>query len=198
MELAIFFSMPRASRSLFRHNRSSPTSWIRLPSLSVISFQAVPVVLRKAVFDADDRVFFTQLHVHFGELGGRVQLLVPSVLAVFVELACSGIERDADVSPACSLRLRPASKIRWIAASFEGNRGANPPSSPTDVVMPSFFRIAFKLWKISVPQRSASAKLSKPYGHDHELLHSRPLSACMPPFTMFISGVAGHELHPPR
>ena len=42
--------------------------------------------------------------------------------------------------------------------------GANPPSSPTAVERPAWWSALFSAWKISAPQRSASAKVGAPTG----------------------------------
>ena len=48
--------------------------------------------------------------------------------------------------------------------------GANPPSSPTAVESPAWCSALFSAWKISAPQRSASAKCRRADRHDHEFL----------------------------
>src|SRR5882757_1189831 len=55
------------------------------------------------------------------------------------------------------------------AASADGRFGAKPPSSPTLVLWPAFFNSPRSVWKISEPQRSASAKLGADW-QDHEFL----------------------------
>ncbi len=42
--------------------------------------------------------------------------------------------------------------------------GANPPSSPTEVLRPLPLSTALREWKVSVPMRSASWKLVAPTG----------------------------------
>jgi hypothetical protein len=65
--------------------------------------------------------------------------------------------------------------------------------------MPSFFRIAFRLWNTSAPARRAFEKLSKPRGTIMNSWISRPLSAWAPPLMMFISGVGStRACTPPR
>jgi hypothetical protein len=66
--------------------------------------------------------------------------------------------------------------------------GAKPPSSPTDVAWPFFLKIAFKVWNTSTPMRSDSAKLGAPWGTIMNSWGSSRLSACAPPFTMFMNG----------
>jgi hypothetical protein len=66
--------------------------------------------------------------------------------------------------------------------------GAKPPSSPTLVARPLCLRIAFRWWNTSTPARRASSNRSKPIGAIMNSWMSRALSACAPPFTMFMSG----------
>jgi len=47
---------------------------------------------------------------------------------------------------------------------------------------------AFKVWKISAPARKASANVGAPTGMIINSWKSIGLSACTPPFTMFIIG----------
>ena len=75
-----------------------------------------------------------------------------------------------------------------MASSLLRRFGAKPPSSPTAVLRPCDFNTDFKLWKISVPARSASEKLVKPTGSIINSWISTVLSACSPPFKMFIIG----------
>ncbi len=74
------------------------------------------------------------------------------------------------------------------AASADGRFGAKPPSSPTLVLWPAFFSSPRSVWKISEPQRSASAKLAAPTGRIMNSWKSIGLSACTPPLMMFIIG----------
>src|ERR1700752_1431220 len=53
------------------------------------------------------------------------------------------------------------------AASADGRFGAKPPSSPTLVLCPAFFSSLRKVWKISEPQRSPSAKVLAPTGMNY-------------------------------
>ena len=57
-----------------------------------------------------------------------------------------------------------ASRITSIPSSFEDKFGAKPPSSPTDVLYPLFYRTSFKLWKTSIPILTASLKFTAPVG----------------------------------
>ena len=57
-----------------------------------------------------------------------------------------------------------------MAAAFDASDGAKPPSSPWPVAKPTSWSSARSAWKTSAPARSASLNVSKPDGHDHELL----------------------------
>src|SRR5437879_2901391 len=74
------------------------------------------------------------------------------------------------------------------AASFPPRAGAKPPSSPTPVESPLSFSNRLSVWKISTPIRRASPKLPAPAGTSMNSWMSRPLSACAPPLTTFMSG----------
>ena len=52
-----------------------------------------------------------------------------------------------------------------------GTSGAKPPSSPSPVGKPCFFRTDLSEWNTSAPQRSASVKVGGADRRDHELLH---------------------------
>ena len=54
--------------------------------------------------------------------------------------------------------------MKSSASRAESIAGANPPSSPTAVDRPAWCSALFSAWKISAPQRSASAKLGAPTG----------------------------------
>ncbi len=101
---------------------------------------AVPVVFGEAVFDGDDGVLLDPGLPEGGHLGGGELALVgffEDVLAGFlvVELAGGGVEGDGDVcSPACSRRVRMASRMSSRASSLDLREGAKPPSSPTAVL----------------------------------------------------------------
>ncbi len=87
---------------------------------------------------------------------------------------------------------KPAARIESItkssAASAEGRLGAKPPSSPTLVLWPAFFRAPLRVWNTSAPQRTASASDSAPTGMIMNSWKSIGLSACAPPLMMFIIG----------
>ena len=93
--------------------------------------------------------------------------------------------------PACVT----ASITTSSASRFDFRLGAKPPSSPTPVEYPFFFRMPRSVWKISAPARTASANDGKPSGITMNSWKSTLLSACAPPFRMFIIG-AGSESVP--
>ncbi len=89
-----------------------------------------------------------------------------------------------------------ASRITSIASSLDFRSGAKPPSSPTAVPRPLALSTDLRLWKISVPQRSASAKLSQPTGSTMNSCMSTLLSAWAPPLMMFIIGTGSDTSRP--
>ena len=78
------------------------------------------------------------------------------------------------------------------AAGLESRSGAKPPSSPTAVERPCSCSHFFRAWKISVPVRSASAKLGAPTGTIMNSWKSTLLSAWAPPLSTFIIGTGQH------
>ena len=78
--------------------------------------------------------------------------------------------------------------MKSSASRAEARSGAKPPSSPTAVDRPASCRPFFSVWKISAPQRSASAKLGAPTGITMNSWKSIGLSAWTPPLRMFIIG----------
>ena len=88
--------------------------------------------------------------------------------------------------------------MAWMASSLEPRLGAKPPSSPTAVDRPRALSTPARLWKTSAPMRSASAKLVAPAGMAMNSCRSTLLSACLPPFMMFIMGTGSRcALQPP-
>ena len=84
-------------------------------------------------------------------------------------------------------------------ARVDSRFGAKPPSSPTPVASPFFFRIDFSAWNVSAPARSASRKQSKPAGTSMNSWRSSGLSAWAPPLTTFIIGTGSETAPvPPR
>ena len=81
-----------------------------------------------------------------------------------------------------------ASSTRSSASRLDFRLGAKPPSSPTPVAYPFFLRMPRSVWKISAPIRRASLKEVAPSGITMNSWKSTLLSACAPPFRMFIIG----------
>ena len=67
--------------------------------------------------------------------------------------------------------------------------GANPPSSPIAVESPLSFKTFFRLWYTSAHIRKHSLKLVAPTGIIMNSCTLNVLSACFPPFIMFIIGI---------
>ena len=65
---------------------------------------------------------------------------------------------------------RPPRARRRALRGCDFRFGAKPPSSPTPVDRPRSFRMPRSVWKISVPQRSASENARRAERHHHELL----------------------------
>ena len=63
-----------------------------------------------------------------------------------------------------------ASSTKSSASRLDERLGANPPSSPTPVECPFFFRMPRSVWKISAPVRSASLNDAAAERHHHEFL----------------------------
>jgi len=86
-----------------------------------------------------------------------------------------------------------------MASSTLFSFGANPPSSPTAVLKPRFFRTALRAWKISASARSPSLKVGKPCGMIMNSWKSIGASECAPPLiTLAIGTGSTLALTPPR
>ena len=91
-----------------------------------------------------------------------------------------------------------ASMMTWTASSLLPRSGAKPPSSPTAVARPRLFSTLRRPWNTSAPMRSASSKVAAPTGMTMNSCRSTLLSACWPPFMMFIIGTGRVKaLQPP-
>ncbi len=75
-----------------------------------------------------------------------------------------------------------------MTSSLVFKLGAKPPSSPTAVLYPFADNTDFKLWKISAHILKPSLKEDAPTGITINSCISTVLSACFPPFKMFIIG----------
>ena len=78
--------------------------------------------------------------------------------------------------------------MRSIAFSLDGKSGANPPSSPTAVEIPSSSSSFFSVWKTSTAMRRPSENVSAPPGTIMNSWRSSELWACAPPLTTFSIG----------
>ena len=67
-------------------------------------------------------------------------------------------------SPASYPAASIASMIVSTPSSVPSNLGAKPPSSPTAVTKPRAFKIFFKAWNTSAPQRRPSLNDGAPTG----------------------------------
>ena len=86
-----------------------------------------------------------------------------------------------------------------MASSLLARFGAKPPSSPTEVVSPGPTSTFLRVWNTSTPMRRPSVKLPAPTGMIMNSCRSTLLSACLPPFRMFIMGTGSTcALAPPR
>src|SRR5262252_1511321 len=101
----------------------------------------------------------------------------------------AGSSAIAICSPALYPAFSMASSITSIASTFDFKDGAKPPSSPTAVLYPRFFNTPFNVWNTSTPQRRASENEGAPTGITMNSWKSTLLSACAPPFRIFIIGV---------
>ena len=97
-------------RSVCVTNRSSPTSWTLLPSLSVSELPAVPVVLGEAVLDRDERILRRPSRAYMSTSSARRALLAFEVVGagLLVEELASRRRRARGRSarPACSRPCR--------------------------------------------------------------------------------------------
>ena len=88
--------------------------------------------------------------------------------------------------------------MTWMASSLLPRSGANPPSSPTAVLSFFFLSTSLSPWYTSAQMRRASSKLPAPTGMTMNSCRSTLLSACLPPFMMFIMGTGSVKaLTPP-
>ena len=162
---------------------------------------AVPVVLGLAVLDGDDRVAVGQIGQILDELGRRQAALLgfELVTAGLVELACW--PRRAPAAPACRRRSRRRRCCRARPSALLRSRPGPAQSRPRRRRRCSGHVRAgrrFRAWKISAPQRRASEKLGTPAGMTMNSCKSTLLSACAPPFRMFIIGTGRHMSTPPH
>ena len=117
--------MPSWSRSGLVTKMSSPTSWSRSPSRSVVELPAVPVVLGVAVLERDDGELVHEPRVEVRHLGRRRLAALEAVDAVGEELARRRIERDRDLLPVAGLLGRVEDRLdRRLARGQVGREAA--------------------------------------------------------------------------
>src|SRR6056297_4046653 len=149
-----------------------------------------PVFFVEGVFDGDDGVFFNQHLVVIQQFIGSHVFAVNVISLVFsvVEFACGTIHGDEDLFSWFVTGLFDGLDNHRNSLFVGTQIGANPPSSPTDVMLPSAFNMDFILWKISAPALRASLKQQNPAGMIMNSWISKLLSACCPPLMIFIMG----------
>src|SRR5579859_505134 len=143
MALAMPSLIPRASRSVFVTNKSSPTSWIfcfdsLLPILVVIVFQ--PAQSSSANPSSMDTMgYFSTQDVQYAAISAEECADLSDFLNTYfpVALSWNSLAAGSSAMLTCSPGLYPAAEIAsstiCIASSFDLQLGANPPSSPTAV-----------------------------------------------------------------
>ncbi len=145
IELATPSRIPRLSRCVFVTNRSSPTSWIFFPKASVMIFQ--PAQSSSAMPSSMEMMgyCFTQFAQNSTICWGVFSLLSDFLKTYFFfwgsknSLAAGSKARAMSV-PALYPAWRIASRITSMASSLDFRFGAKPPSSPTPVAYPFFFK----------------------------------------------------------
>src|SRR3546814_13352406 len=90
----------------------------------------------------------------------------PSPLISYLPFLKNSVAAQSSASTTSVPSLKPAwstdAAMKSSAARVEARFGAKPPSSPTAVARPFADRPFFSVWKISLPQRTASAMLPAP------------------------------------
>ena len=181
-------SMPSRSRSGFVTKMSSPTSWSRSPSRSVVGAPAVPVVLGVAVLERDDREAVGEAALEAGHLGRRELAPLEAVAAVGEELA-RGRDRARSRRGRDGPRARPP-------------RGS-PRSPPRSTRGPARSRPRRRRRSRGRARRAASSargtisaadpqrlgeRCPRPAGTTMNSCRSIELSACTPPLITFSIG----------
>src|SRR4029077_8922184 len=145
--------IPRDSRSVLVTNKSSPTNWIfffdeLLPTLCVNCFH--PARSSSAIPSSIDTMGYFSVHrVQYAAISAEDRADLSDFLKTYLPLPLSknSLEAGSRAMLTCSPGLYPAAPIAsstiWIASSFDLQFGANPPSSPTAVEYPCFFRAPF-------------------------------------------------------
>src|SRR6266567_8975939 len=143
MALAIPSLIPRASRSVFVTNRSSPTNWIfffddLLPIAGVSDFH--PAQSSSAMPSSIDTIGYFSAHfVQYAAISLLECADLSDFLNTYFPLALSknSLEAGSSAMLTCSPGWYPAaamaSRTIWMASSLDLQLGAKPPSSPTAV-----------------------------------------------------------------
>ena len=127
---------PFRSRLTFVTNRSSPTSWHFPAKRLGEQLPTLPIVLGKAVFDRADGVLGRESGQEFDHRGG-VEFL--SLEHIFFRLGVEKLRRgrvegQLHLIPGVYFAFSIALRISSMASGVLLRSGANPPSSPTDVL----------------------------------------------------------------
>ena len=155
-------------------NTSSPTSCTRSPSARVSAFQ--PSQSPSATPSSIEMIGYwrTQSVVQLDHLRRRPRRLaglLEDVRAVVPQLARRDVEREEDVlARPCSPALPIASSTTSSASRFDFRFGAKPPSSPTPVEWPAFFRMRAQRVEDLGARAQRLGEGRHADRHDHELL----------------------------
>ncbi len=174
------------------------------PSSSVSAFQPSQSSSAQPSSMRDDRVLLRRALVDGDELVARD---AASCRTCTCRSSCRRTRsprsraRARRLCPACSRPPRSRRTRYWMALPrSSARRGAKPPSSPTAVVSPlSFSSSTSASGKPRRPRGALPRRSARPRGTIMNSWISRPLSACTPPFRMFMSGVGRtRACTPPR
>jgi len=158
------FSIPILSLSIFVTKRSSHTVIILSPSFVFNSFH--PSKSSSAIPSSIDIIGYFAHRSWYKFTNSLADKVFPSPDNSYFpslknsEEATSSANLIFHVYPAFSI----ASTITCKASSLLHRFGAKPHSSPTEVARPFAFKIAFKLWKISVHRLNHSLKFGAETG----------------------------------
>ena len=192
--LAICLSIPVCKRFTLVTNRSSPTSWHLAPTAWVRAFQ--PFQSSSAMPSSIEIMGYCFTHFSQNFTSSSLLTILPLLLwnTYFFFLASHNSLLAASIAmaiwePVLYPAAEMASSTVSMASSLLWILGAKPPSSPTLVENPFFFNTVFRTWNISTPQRNPSLNDFAPTGIIMNSWKSILLSACAPPFKMFIMGI---------
>ena len=130
-----------------------------------------------------------------------MRVLSPDFLKTYWPSSKNSLAATSRASTTSVPALKPALPIASITTSsaswFDLRFGAKPPSSPTPVARPRFFRMPRRAWKISAPTRSASLNELAPTGITMNSWKSTLVSACAPPLRMLHIGTGSRSARAP-